>query len=238
MDYKSYLERNFSSNTIEAYIRDKYLFEKFLGLKKINEVNKSDILKYIIHLRERGYSENSITRKIASLRNYFYFALNIGEIKVDPTFDMELPKIKYNRPKNRLDEDIIRRMIEIPLELYGENLKGLRDRFLLELIYETGINISDILEKEITDLNIEIGYIIDNDEYIKLNKDLIYYGKKYKELLIEKFPENIFLFVNLQGNILTRQGLWKIFKNYSNEIDIELNIKPQEFLNSSKTNGR
>lgn len=241
MGYEDYLKRNnFSENTRYAYLKDLEIFEEYLNGKKLNETDRSDIIRYIIDLRENNYSESSIARKVAALKSYFYFAINMGLVPRDPTFEVDSPKLNKNKDIKTLTDIEVNDLINKPMELYGEKIKGLRDMLLFTLIYETGINISDILNIKISDVNIEIGYLNYKNEYLKLSEVVLNLNKKYFKLINEKYPKNNYLFINMNGEQLTRQGLWKVFNFYSKKLNFEKNISPQVLLNThySKYNRR
>lgn len=233
MDYKDYLKRKkLSKNTKEAYLSDIRAFELYLDNKGIDDTDKSDIIKYIISLREENYSESSIARKVAALKSYFYYAINLGLISRDPTFEIESPKVSRNRDIKTLSEAEINVLMEKPTLLYGNKLKGLRDTLLFELLYRTGINITELLNKKIEDINTDIGYINYNDKYLKLDIEIIEIAVSYINIISKKYPKNIFLFINLNGQQLTRQGVWKIFNYYSKKLEFDDNISPQTLLNT------
>lgn len=233
MNYKEYLERKaFSDNTKEAYLKDKILFEEFLGEKTIAETERADVIKYMIFLQRKNYSESSIARKIASLKNYFYYALNMDIVKRDPTFDIDIPKVTRIKKEDPLAIEVIDEFIELPLKIHGSSLKGKRDYLIFSLLFLTGINSTDLLEKEISDIDLELGYFLCKKEYVELDKNILNESKEYIALLRDKYPENNYLFVNMYGNKLTRQGLWKIFKSYSKEMDRGYSITSQTLINN------
>lgn len=223
MDYIDYLySKKFTTNTINSYLYDLGLFEEFLGDRDINDTEKSDILKYMVYLSNKDYSEKSIARKVTALKSYFYYAMNMGLVERDPTFQVSTPRIEQNFNKEIYSLKELELFINYPLENGDRNIKSMRDFLIFNILFYTGINLTDLLTKKIEDLDMSLGFIVHKDRYIFLNEDILITCRDYVALLIEKYPENIFLFVNMRGEQLTRQGAWKIFHHYSKLADIKV----------------
>ena len=230
--YKEHLlNRGFSRNTIEAYLNDLEKFNEYLSDKNVDRAEKQDILKYIIYLKDKGYSESSIMRKLSSLKYYFYYALNTGRIEKDPTFDFVAPKLTRKVDKEIVDEEILLSFLSLPSE-EKKDFKSKRDTLILYMIYYTGVNILDLidLKKDIVDFQLESLYL--KGEHIFLKSEYIDFLSDYIGLLEDKFPENEYLLVNLNGKKITRQGVWKILKKYSDILDMDINISPQTLINN------
>lgn len=221
------VEKNCSKSTVENYIRD---LRKYLELlnKPLEKVNNTDVISYIIRLESEGKSKATISRNIASIRCFFYFLLNEGKIKKDPTLQIKTPRQVRKDPETLTYEEM-KRLLNSP-DL--NSVKGMRDRAILELMYGCGLKASEIVDLKTEDVNTELEYIkIDETEkerYIPLGisaKNNVVEYLKYGRHTISKTDENA-LFLNLKGEKLTRQGVWKIVKSYAVTAKIDKNINP------------
>lgn len=222
-------ERQLSTNTVDAYIRDTSQFNKYLkdnSKSNLLEINKTVIIRYLSYLQKNGKAASTISRNLASLRCLYQYLLNNNFISEDPTFNLKSPKGERKFPDILNEEEV-----EILISHTNTNSeKGLRDRAMIELIYSIGLRVSEILDLNIGDFDINSGLIkIREDEVSRILplgdeaiKSLDNYLKKYRVDDNEDDP----LFVNLNGVRLTRQGIWKIFKEYSKLIAIDKDITP------------
>ena len=230
-NYMDYIkeEKRLSINTVDAYIRDAIQFNDYLKEhSKVNilDTNKTVVITYLSYLQKNGKAISTISRNLASLRCFYQYLLNNNFILEDPTFNLKSPKSEKKLP-NVLNEN------EIQLLISQTNLdteKGTRDRAMIQLIYSAGLRVTEVLDLNIEDLNIESSLLRlrqDNmSRILPLDKQaiesLINYLEQYRTDSIEDEP----LFINLQGERLTRQGIWKIFKQYSKMAGIDKDITP------------
>lgn len=239
-DFNSYLseEKKVSDNTIEAYLRDIASFYDFIksrGLEHISDVSDSEIVSYMVNLKKEGKSKSTLNRKLASLRTYFGFLVINGELKLNPAINVKAPRIERKKIEFLTVEEIDK-LLKAP----DESLKGIRDKAILELLYATGIRASELIEMELEDVNLRMGFVTCKGEHSKTRiipmgrparhavEEYIYESRKI--FLKEKDTKELFL--NYMGEKMTRQGLWKVLKEYSNLLEFEIKLTPQVIRNS------
>ncbi len=241
--FKSYLEnkKKCSKNTLEAYLRDVNQFILYCsqnGAKSIETVNKDYITKYIEYVTFIGKSDSTKVRIIASLHSYFNFLLIQGVINNDPTKDIKGPKTSRKIPEV-LDSKEILLLLAQP---DGTDYKSIRDRAMLELLYATGIKVSELIELKISDINSQIGIIhMHNSKHERIipiypaaNKHLTEYCNISRPALVQNSEEE-HLFTNMNGQPLSRQGFWKIIKYYADKAGIKKDITPHTLRHSFAT---
>lgn len=225
-------DRGLSSNTIESYGRDIRQFISYLEQNKISiySVTKTNIIAYLIYLQKSGKATSSISRSLASLRSFFQYLVRNNYVEKDPTLNLESPKVEKKLPE-------ILTIDEVELLLKQPNCdepKGSRDRCMLELLYATGIRVSELVALDVDDINLELGFIRCcgkgmKDRVIPIGsmaqEALSNYIFKYRPMFIKDENEKA-LFVNFHGKRLTRQGFWKIVKYYTNMAKIDKDITP------------
>lgn len=238
-EYIQYLRqvKKSSQNTILSYERDLINFLKFLDENKIgeiNEINQTTVRTYTFQLQQLGRAASTISRSIASLRSFFQYLLNHNVIQKDPTMDLNSPKIEKKIPQILTLEEV-ETLINQP-NLMDE--KGIRDKAMLELLYATGIRVSELVSLQISDINIDLGYIKcsnSKERIIPLGSKAIEALNKYiyftRPCMIKNENE-IKLFVNCSGTQMTRQGFWKIIKNYSKKANVHKKITPHMLRHS------
>jgi len=235
--YKTYLsQRNLSENTISSYIYDiesfnEYLFEEY-GIN-LNETKKAHILTYLVSLQKKGKSSSTISRTISALRNYFEFLKNEKQIKDNPAISIHSPKQIKKKPLILAEEEINQLML-----LPDKNtFKGIRDLAMLELMYSSGIKVSELINIKISQISLCAGIISiegDKERIIPLSK----YAKDAIEIYLNNFrsiksaENNEFLFINISGEPISRQGIWKILKSYEKKMDLKKELSPQILRNS------
>jgi len=226
------VKRNVSDNTIDAYHRDLKIFLKFLNsqnITKLEMVNQTGIRAYLLNLHQNGRAVSTISRNIVSLRAFFQFLYEEGMIKEIPTINIEFPK-----QKKKLPEILTLEEVEILLcQPDTEDLKGIRDKAMLEVLYATGIKVTELTKLRLDDLNLTLGYIrcssSEKERIIPLGSKAIVALKLYLDkvrVIMIKEPDEEILFVNCNGMPMTRQGFWKIVKTYAKKADICENITP------------
>ena len=236
INYKEHLlKKGKSENTVYAYITDINLYMRFLTKEKIDlfKSNKQTILFYIQYLNNQGKSERSISRAAVSLRKFFYYLKEEQLIK-------EIPTIEYKTSEQReLPEILTVEEVNIIInKVEKTGPKGIRDNAILELMYATGIKVSELVELDEEDINLELKYIKCKDS--KHVERIIPIGKnacssisdylKIRNRLAQNEVSN--LFVNLSGNKLTRQGIWRIVKEYVQISDIDKDVNLNTFRHS------
>lgn len=235
--YKKYLsQRNLSKNTISSYIYDiesfkEYLFEEY-GIS-LNETKKAHILTYLVNLQKKGKSSSTISRTISALKNFFDFLKNEKQIMFNPADSIHSPKQIKKKP-SILTEDEINKLMLLPDK---DTFKGIRDLAMLELMYSSGIKVSELINIKINQTNLSAGIISiegDKERIIPLSK----YAKRAIDCYLNNFrnvkftDDNEFLFINISGEPISRQGIWKVLKSYERKMNFEKELSPQILRNS------
>ncbi len=241
-EYIDYLEneKELTSNTLEAYKRDIVQFKNYLVKNKIDgliSVNKTVIITYLMTLQKEGKATSTISRNLASIRCFYQYLLNSNFIDEDPTLNLRSPKCQRKLP-HILTKGEVNLLLSQPSE---GNFKGSRDKAMLELLYATGIRVSEIVALDLDKLSLELGYLYLDDS--NLNKRAIPIGSvalKYLGDYIEKYRNEVLreegekaLFLNYNGSRLSRQGFWKIIKQYAMKLKLDKKKTPPHTLRHS-----
>lgn len=234
-------EKRLSSNTLESYGRDLRQFGEFLKEKNrlsYIDVNKTTIITYLLYLQKKGRATSTISRSLASIRALYQYLLNNGMIETDPTINLESPKSEKKLPCV-LSLSEVERLINQPNE---ESPMGARDKAMLELLYATGIRVSELVRLDIMDVKLDMDFIKcrgshDKERIVPLGsmakKAIENYSFEHREKLAK--DDEKALFVNYYGKRLTRQGFWKIIKRYTKEANIDKKITPHTLRHSFAT---
>ncbi|NLK73365.1 MAG: site-specific tyrosine recombinase XerD [Clostridiales bacterium] len=235
-NYINYLksEKELSENSLSAYKRDISNFLAFLKEKyglNLNEISKTIIISYILKLKNQEKSSSTISRNIASIRSFCGYLIFKGILSNDPTVSIDSPKIQKKKPEYLTLEEV-----ELLLNLPDDSIKGLRDKAILEVLYATGVRVSELVDFTLEDVNVKMGFVACNGEHGKARiiplgsisrKALSRYLDESRKVFINNNSEEKALFVNYNGERLTRQGLWKIIKYYTKKSGIQKQITPQ-----------
>ena len=241
-EYLNYLKntKKSSNNTIQAYRRDLNFFFEYLNKNNMDylKVSYDDVQKYMEELNGEGRKAASVSRRLATLRSFYGFLLKKKLIKAIPTNKINMPKIEKKAPMVLTSDEV-----EILLSQPKSNdLKGIRDKAMLEFAYATGMKVSEIINLDLKDVNLIDSYVVCNEGY---SKRVVTLGRISKEALVEyldnsrpyllKTEDEKPLFVNIMGNRLTRQGFWKIIKQYQEQAHIDKEITPHVLRHSFAT---
>ncbi len=246
-------ERGLSANTIYAYRSDLYQFEGFaernLDMRLTNQTWKSIDLalltKYSLYLQDRGYVPTTRARKIASVRSLFNFLVEEGILVEDPTESLASPRVGRSLPKY-LSEDEVRILIDEAAK--GSSLESYRNLAMIELMYATGLRVSELVSLAVADLNLNENHLRcrgkgSKERLINLHDQAVEilntYLKYIRPLLIAKRKNKIgletSLFLNSKGHALTRQGFWMILKGIATSSGIRSQITPHLLRHSFAT---
>ena len=236
--YFSYLKtkKKVSDNTLSSYKNDILRFEEFLMQSSVTliKATKTNVLDFVMSMQEKGQSSSTLMRKLASIRSFYGFMLKEKMIETDPT-----ENIKNFKSEGKIPEILTGPEVEILLSQPKENtLLGHRDKALLELLYATGMRVTELINLNIEDVNIDVGYISCKGKgktrvipiYADAAKALKNYVLKARPLMTT--VDDGTLFVNRNGTRLSRQGFWKIIKGYKESAKITKEITPHTLRHS------
>jgi len=232
------IDKRLSLNTLQSYKRDIDQYITYLNdinVTNITSTNKTTVIAYLLHLQKKGRATSTISRNLASIRSFYQFLRKIKVIDVDPTSELESPKVEKKLPQI-LSTQEVELLLDQPKCL---DLKGIRDKAMLELLYATGIRVSELISLNLNDINLDLGYLSCNkgtrERTIPIGSISIAavheYLNKSRNFLIRDIEDES-LFVNINGRRLTRQGFWKIIKHYKNQANINKDITPHTLRHS------
>ncbi len=240
-DYMTYLkeEKHMSENTRSAYSRDLAEFVAFEGTRGMTDltgVTSTEIIAFLHHLKSLGKSSATVNRKLASLRSFFHYLIYTGMIDSNPTENIKSPKIE-RKTIEYLELSEIEKLMAVP----DDSVRGLRDKAILEVLYATGIRVSEIIASNLEDVNMRMGFIMCAGEQshariVPLGKParaaLENYIYEARDQLLRGKEDEQALFLNFYGNRMTRQGLWKILKEYGEKAKLSHKLTPHIIRNS------
>ncbi len=239
-EYFSYLklEKGLSLNTVESYGRDLYKFFTLVN-KGYDKIEERDVSEYIIKLIADGISHRSVARNLSALKSFFRYLQYTGRIRTNPLSFISQPKLWKNLPEYLTVEEV-EKLLELPdVSKRG----GLRNKSIIELMYSTGIRVSELVNLKVDKVNLDMGFIT---VIGKGNKErIVPFGDEAKRWLLkylkegrEKFLKgrvSPYLYLNARGDKLTRQYIWKMLKKYGRMVGIEDKIKPHILRHSFAT---
>ena len=234
------VDKRASNNTLQSYKRDLIQFENYLREKEIkySKVTEQDIKDYIDYLSENGKKASTISRTIASIRAFYQYEMKNKKTIQDPTEHIQSPKIEKKAPCVLTSQEV-ELLLEQPTDV---DLKGIRDKAMLEFAYASGMRVSEIIGLNIQDVVFEEGIVIckngNKKRMIPLGKMCLNALKEYVDnarSILVKTEKETALFVNLNGKRLTRQGFWKIIKYYQEQANITKDITPHTLRHSFAT---
>ncbi|HHU50832.1 MAG TPA: site-specific tyrosine recombinase XerD [Firmicutes bacterium] len=240
------VERGLAPNTLESYGRDlnqylTYLKEK-KGLKNAEELStttQATVAGYLLNLQAKGRATSTISRSLAAIKSFYHFLAREMIIPKDPTANLEAPKQEKRLPKVLSVESVLKLLEQPDLKTPA----GIRDRAMLEVLYATGLRVSELVSLRLTDLNLEEGYIRclgkgSKERIIPLGSVAVKYLQFYlnhARKFLAATPGEETLFLNHHGRGLTRQGFWKIIKKYAEKLGIADRITPHTLRHSFAT---
>jgi integrase/recombinase XerD len=241
-DFLRYLieEKGYSENTLAAYRNDLTQFLGYLSrhVSSWHDVDRELILKYILYMKDREYASSTVARKVAAIKSFFHNMVAMGEIADDPTATLDSPKVKKRLPRTISTADVERLLAE-PAK--SATPKALRDQALLELLYATGMRVTEAVSLDVGDLNlpsatVRVGRSKAGKQrvlplYRRAREALENYLQKGRLQLVRD-PEEQALFLNHRGQRLTRQGLWLIIKAYVEKAGIDSEVTPHTLRHS------
>ncbi len=232
-------EKKMAKNTLEAYRRDVLEFSKFEGERGISDLRQTqgtEVVAFLLKLKNEGKSAATVNRKLASIRSFYHYLQAKEEISANPALNIKSPKIQ-RKTLEYLTVEEINKLLSLP----DDSPRGIRDRAMLELLYATGIRVTELIEADLEDINIRMGFITCAGEQSKAR--IIPIGKPARaaletylydarEKLLKDRTDEKALFVNYHGQRITRQGLWKILKEYGKQGALDHKLTPNIIRNS------
>ncbi len=243
------VEKGFSNNTLEAYKNDLSQFAAFARERLAREdkskaswenVDRTLILDYLVTLRERSYAPATMARKVAAIKSFFNFLVAEGTLKKNPTEGISGPKVGKALPKALTVEEV-EKLLEQPDKQSSPEAK--RDKAMLELLYATGMRVSEMVSLNVRDVNLRSGFVRclgkgSKERIIPIHSKAIRAVKTYIEEARPRLlgaNEETALFLNRRGQRLTRQGFWLILKGHAKKAKIEAEITPHVLRHSIAT---
>ncbi|HJG47556.1 MAG TPA: site-specific tyrosine recombinase XerD [Facklamia tabacinasalis] len=244
-DYERYLliDQGKSQNTIQSYMRDLKKFVTFINeqeLVEINNINKDTIQLYIISLNKAGFAASTTNRMISTLKNFFHYLIREQKMDHNPMDLIQGAKNRKHLPKT-LSSKEIDRLLEAP---DTETNNGIRDRAILEVMYASGLRVSELTHLKMNELHLELGFIQtvgkgDKERIIPIGEEALFWIKKYLEevypVYSKKSTDSTILFLTQRGKQFTRQGIWKNLKKYVNLAGIDHEVSPHILRHSFAT---
>lgn len=237
-DFIEYLKsRQVSRNTLLSYERDiNQLATYFKNIdKKMFDATEEDLQKYIVYLTTMGKSNATISRNVASMKAFYRYLLKNKLVEENIALNLAAPKVE-KKELSILSVSEVEKLLEQPS---SKDLKGQRDKAMLELLYATGIRVTELVSLTMSDVNVNAGHIKvkkkNKERVIPVSNTALKYLKEYIENvrpLLIKTEEEQSLFINANGQKMTRQGFWKILKQYKDEAKIEKELTPHTIRHS------
>ncbi|WP_438351333.1 site-specific tyrosine recombinase XerD [Paenibacillus sp. FA6] len=236
-------EKGLTRNTLESYERDLTQFLEFVDGREISslkQINRSHILLYLRDLKQKGRAAATVTRKTVSIRSFFQYLLRESMVDQDPSLQMETPKLVKKAP-HVLTVEEVDLLLSAPA---SSGPQGIRDKAMLELLYATGMKVSEIVSLDLQNIHTDLRYLhcigaSGKERILPMNRVSAHYLDNYikesRDKLLKGNKEEQALFLNTLGSRLTRQGFWKILKKYANETKINMDITPHTLRHSFAT---
>jgi integrase/recombinase XerD len=227
------VEKGLSKNTIDAYSHSLNRFLDYLkkkGIQEISNVSKLDVRAFLLTLKRMDLSTKTVVRNLAAIRSFFHFLIREGILEVNPIEELESPKIEKRLP-DILTLKEVEQLLEQP---NSQTPIGIRDRAMLEVLYATGVRVSELTRLPVHQVNLEGGYVLvfgkgSKERIVPLGSEAMAWVALYLESSREKLAkgkESPFLFVNRSGRGMSRQQFWKNIKAYGRRAGIRKRITP------------
>ena len=233
-------EKKLSDNTFQSYKRDILQYKEYIDVNNLDysKANEGNIKDYLTYLGDLNKKATTISRHLASIRLFYQYLLKFNKVQEDPTSNVQAPKIDKKAPSILTSEEVTL-LLNQPKNV---DLKGIRDKAMLEFAYATGMRVTEIISLNVSDINLEEGVVNcktrTKTRTIPLGKISLNALKEYvenvRDILIKDENEQA-LFVNINGKRLTRQGVWKIVKFYKEQAHITKEITPHVLRHSFAT---
>ena len=227
------VEKGLSKNTIEAYSHGLNRFLNYLrgkGMEEVREISKLDIREFLLFLKKKGLSSKTLARNLVSIRVFMRFLTEESILSANPAEEIESPKTAKTLPEILSLEEV-----ETLLEQPDTQIpQGMRDRAMLEMLYATGMRVSELTQLQVNHVHLEAGYVLiygkgSKERIVPIGNEAMKWAQRYmgetRERLLKK-KESPFLFVNRSGKPMSRQYFWKSIKAYGRRAGIRKRIAP------------
>lgn len=232
-------EKNATSNTEVSYRRDLYKLQEFLqsqGIQKVEDISITILNSYVLNLEKSGFAMATVSRNVASIKSFMQYLMMRKKVDVMILDRIKAPKVEKKMPDILSVEEMTRLLMQPDIN----TCKGVRDRAMLELLYATGIRVSELIHLKLSDVNLKLGFITCSDSSkarsIPLGKEaaeaLKNYIERSRDNMCANTPDSELLFFNCSGKPMSRQGFWKLIKGYAKKADIESDITPHTIRHS------
>ena len=231
-------EKQTSENTELSYRRDLVKVQHYMeeqGIADVQKISETNLNSYVLYLEKNQFSAATISRNIASLKAFYHYMFREGMVKADISERLKAPKIEKKMPEILSTQDVVK-LLEQPS---GDTAKEIRDKAMLELLYATGIRVTELITLKVTDINMQLGYIVCKDSY---KERVIPFGNAAKNALnrylngtredMMEDKNSVYLFANCSGQPMSRQGFWKLIKAYAKKAGITADITPHTLRHS------
>jgi integrase/recombinase XerD len=239
------VEKGLAPNTLAAYQRDLRKFEHFAGKRglPLEALNRDHVVDFLSDLYRQGLDSRSVARHLVSLRNLFRFALSEGALSADPTLNLESPKVRRSLPFYLRMEDVDRLLNQPD----PSTPQGLRDRAILEVLYSTGLRVSELVNLKVSDLEMRVGCLRcigkgDKERLVPVGRKALAAVQAYLEKSRPHFLRGReagravpWLFVNRSGNRLSRVGIWRLLTAHGRRAGIRAPLSPHKLRHSFAT---
>jgi integrase/recombinase XerD len=238
--YAEYLEKRktLSKNTSSAYIRDLTSFNTYIEQsydRDLTDVTKTMILTYVLDMQKKSKNASTVSRGLSSIKSFYKYLENGRIIEKNPSNGIQAPRIEKKMPRFLTVEEI-EKLLEVP---DVDTVKGCRDKAMLELLYSTGIKVSELLDLKISSYSKYSDSLrivkSKNSRHVPVGET----AKKHLEMYMDEYRQSLnpeegedTLFLNVKGKSMSRQGFWKIIKSYAKSVNIQKDITPQIIRNS------
>jgi len=227
------VEKGLSRNTIEAYSLDLTRFLDYLrakGIRELRDIGKFDVRGFLLLLKRKDLSAKSIGRDLSAIRTFFRFLIQEGILETNPIEDLESPKVAKKLPEilslKEIEQILEQPDLQTPL--------GIRDRAMLEMLYATGMRVSELTRLPTHQVNLEGGYVLlygkgSKERIVPLGSEAMNWVTLYLGTargILAKARESPFLFINRSGRGMTRQGFWKNLRDYARRAGLRKRISP------------
>ena len=231
-------EKNASDSTVMSYRRDLKKLFYFLdqkGVEDVQDITTTNLNSYILYMEKEGFSTSSVSRSIASIRSFCHYLVKTKKTTEDPSEALKIPRVEKKTPEILTQEEAALLLEQPDIT----TAKGMRDKAMLELLYATGMRVSELISLKMADVNLSMNYVLCKD---KSKERVIPFGKEAEKALKQylagsrnmllKGSQSEYLFTNCTGSPMSRQGFWKLIKQYAAKAGITKDITPHTLRHS------